>query len=41
MAYVNIIPWTKWKNEKVFGEVVVPYVEVGYPGPLAHFIHGF
>jgi len=35
LAYVNIIPWTKWKDEKVFGEVVVPYVEVGYPGPLA------
>jgi hypothetical protein len=29
-----LVPWTKWKEEEAWSEMVVPYVEVGYPGPL-------
>lgn len=30
----RLIPWTRWRDEEAWGEVVVPYVEVGFPGPL-------
>lgn len=33
-AYDALIPWTRWKDEKALREMVVPYVEAGYPGPL-------
>ena len=33
-AYETLIPWTKWKDENVLSEMVVPHVEAGYPGPL-------
>jgi hypothetical protein len=29
-----LIPWTKWKEEKAWSEMIVPYIEAGYPGPL-------
>jgi hypothetical protein len=33
-AYGSLIPWTKWKEEEAWREMVVPYVEAGFPGPL-------
>ncbi len=33
-AYDALIPWTRWKDENALDEMVVPYVEAGYPGPL-------
>jgi hypothetical protein len=33
-AYDCLIPWTKWKEDREWGEMVVPYVETGYFGPL-------
>jgi len=33
-AHDSLIPWTKWKEENALSEMVVPYVEAGYPGPL-------
>jgi len=29
-----LVPWTRWKEEKAWSEMVVPYAESGYPGPL-------
>ena len=33
-VYSALVPWTKWKEEQAWNEMVVPYVEAGYPGPL-------
>lgn len=33
-AYDNLIPWTHWKDEKAWSEMIVPHVEIGYPGAL-------
>lgn len=33
-VYGTLVPWIKWKEVEVWSEMVVPYVEVGYPGPL-------
>jgi hypothetical protein len=33
-AYEVLVPWTKWKEDSALSEMVVPYVEAGYPGPL-------
>ena len=33
-AYCELISWEGWKTEKAYGEMVVPYVEAGFPGPL-------
>ena len=33
-AYDFLIPWTQWKDEKAWGEMVVPHAEAGYPGSL-------
>jgi hypothetical protein len=30
----HLIPWTRWKEEKCYGEMVVPYVEARYPGEI-------
>lgn len=30
----RLIPWTKWNDERAWSEVVVPYVEAGFLGPL-------
>jgi hypothetical protein len=34
-AHEVLIPWTLWKDEQAWGEMVVPHVEVGYPGTLS------
>jgi hypothetical protein len=33
-CFKNLIPWTHWKEENAFREMVVPYVEAGYPGKI-------
>jgi hypothetical protein len=33
-AYEDLVPWTLWQDEKAWCEMIVPHVEVGYPGPL-------
>jgi hypothetical protein len=33
-AYDDLIPWSKWKEKSDFSEMIVPHIEVGYPGPL-------
>ena len=33
-VYDALIPWTMCKEENALSEMVVPYVEAGYPGPL-------
>lgn len=35
MAHSSLIPWTRWKDERAFGEMIVPYVEAGHPGPIS------
>lgn len=30
-----IVLWTQWKEEGAWSEMVVPYVEVGHPGPIS------
>jgi hypothetical protein len=34
-SYARLIPWTNWKLDGAFQEMVVPHIEVGYPGPIA------
>lgn len=36
-SFEKLVPWTAWKKEKAWSEVVVPHLESGYPGcvPLA------
>lgn len=31
----KLVDWAKWKEENAFREMVVPYVEVGHPGPIS------
>jgi hypothetical protein len=31
----RLIPWIKWKEEEAWGQMIVPYVEAGYPGPVS------
>jgi len=33
-ASSKLRPWMEWKTTKSFSEMVVPYVEAGYPGPI-------
>lgn len=33
-CFDKLVPWTKWKEENALSEMVVPYVEAGYPGNL-------
>ena len=30
-----LIPWTRWKEENALRDMVVPYVEAGYPGSIS------
>jgi hypothetical protein len=30
----DLVPWTLWRDQQAWGEVVVPYVEAGYRGPI-------
>ncbi|NKE69954.1 hypothetical protein [Candidatus Manganitrophus noduliformans] len=32
--HASLIDWTQWKEEKMWRDMVVPYVEAGYPGPI-------
>jgi len=34
-AHAAVIPWTRWKEEGDAKEMVVPFVEVGYRGPIS------
>lgn len=31
-SYYKLIPWTNWKRDKAWSEMVVPHLESGYPG---------
>ncbi|MCD0418898.1 hypothetical protein LOC51_16940 [Rubrivivax sp. JA1024] len=31
-SYGKLIPWTAWKKDKAWSEMVVPHLESGYPG---------
>lgn len=33
-CFDKLVPWTKWKEERAWREMIVPYVEAGYPGDL-------
>jgi len=30
----RLVPWTRWRDEEAWSEMVVPHVEAGYPGAL-------
>lgn len=32
--HAELVPWTEWKREEAWREMVVPHVEAGYPGPI-------
>lgn len=34
-AHTCLIPWTVWQEERAYGEMIVPYVEAGYPGAIS------
>ena len=34
-VHAALIPWTQWKEESALDDMVVPYVEAGYPGSLS------
>jgi len=34
-VHAALIPWTRWKEENAFSDMVVPYVEAGYPGSIS------
>lgn len=33
--YSQLIPWSKWQEQGCLGQMVVPYVEAGHPGPIS------
>lgn len=33
-SYCNIIPWNDWKIEEAYSEMIVPYIEAGYPNQI-------
>ncbi len=33
-CFALLTPWSKWKEDKAFSEMVIPYVEAGYPGEI-------
>ena len=33
-CFERLIPWLRWKEEEAYHEMVVPYVEAGYPGNI-------
>ncbi|MDI6727158.1 MAG: hypothetical protein QMD32_09320, partial [Smithellaceae bacterium] len=33
-TYATLIPWSRWKDEQAWGEMVVPYIESGYAGSI-------
>ena len=34
-VHAALIPWTRWKEENALSEMIVPYVEAGYPGSIS------
>jgi hypothetical protein len=32
--YPALLPWTLWKEQEAYREIVVPYIEAGHPGPI-------
>ena len=34
-AYGQLVPWTRWKEEAAYSDMVVPHVEAGHPGGIA------
>ena len=34
-VHAALIPWTRWKEEGAWSEMVVPYVEAGHLGPIS------
>jgi hypothetical protein len=33
-SYAQLIPWSRWKAEQAWAEMVVPYIEAGFPGSI-------
>jgi hypothetical protein len=33
--YQELLPWTMRKEEEAYREMILPYLEAGYPGPIA------
>jgi hypothetical protein len=33
-AYDRLVPWTRWREEEAWSEIVVPHVEAGYPDSI-------
>ena len=33
-CFERLVPWSRWKDEQAFGEMVIPYVEAGYPDDI-------
>ncbi len=33
-AYPRLVSWSHWKKEEAWSQMIVPYVEAGFPGPL-------
>jgi hypothetical protein len=33
-GFERLIPWIRWKEEEAYHEMVIPYVEAGYPGDI-------
>jgi hypothetical protein len=33
-VFSQLIPWTQWKMDQACGDMIVPYVEAGFPGSI-------
>jgi len=33
-VYPDLLPWTLWKEEKTWSDMIVPYIEIGHRGPI-------
>lgn len=33
-CFDRLVPWIRWKEESAWSDMVIPYVEAGYPGDL-------
>jgi hypothetical protein len=31
----RLLPWSRWKDDQAWSEMVVPYIEAGHPGDIA------
>ena len=32
--YYKLISWENWKSENAYSDRIVPYIEIGHPGPI-------